>query len=324
MKGQYHVIVQNNRVKYEFDIRRNITIIKGDSATGKTTLVSLIETYDRLGSDSGIEVVCTRRCLTVNNSNWEAVLDRSSDSIVFIDEENTIIKSKDFAKKIQGTSNYYVIVTRENLPNLPYSVEEIYGIHNSGRYSDLRKTYNSFYRLYGSPFSGYDRKVQKIIAEDSNAGYEFFKSAACTDINVFSAGGKTKIRRMLVEDPDSTVLIIADGAAFGSEISEIYMFMRSHSGVHLYLPESFEWILLSSGLIDGNRIKEILEKTEDYVDSSQYFSWEQFYTKLLVEETKNTYLQYSKSKLNIVYLDNRQKTAILHVFHIIWEMMGIS
>ncbi len=36
MKGSYHIIVQNNRIKFEFDIRRNITIIRGDSATGKT------------------------------------------------------------------------------------------------------------------------------------------------------------------------------------------------------------------------------------------------------------------------------------------------
>ena len=42
MKGSYKIIVQNSNVRYEFEIRRNITIIKGDSATGKTTLVNMI------------------------------------------------------------------------------------------------------------------------------------------------------------------------------------------------------------------------------------------------------------------------------------------
>ena len=42
MKGKYHVIVQNKRLRYEFDIKRNITIIRGDSATGKTTLYDYI------------------------------------------------------------------------------------------------------------------------------------------------------------------------------------------------------------------------------------------------------------------------------------------
>jgi predicted ABC-class ATPase len=42
MKGSYRVIVQNSIVRYDFTIRRNITIIKGDSATGKTTLVDIV------------------------------------------------------------------------------------------------------------------------------------------------------------------------------------------------------------------------------------------------------------------------------------------
>ena len=67
--------------------------------SGKTTLVSLIDTYDRLGADSGIEISCAKRCLTINNSNWESVLNSVSDSIIFIDEENTIVKSDDFAKR---------------------------------------------------------------------------------------------------------------------------------------------------------------------------------------------------------------------------------
>ena len=42
MKGKYKVIVQNNRLHYELEIRRNITIIQGNSATGKTTLVNML------------------------------------------------------------------------------------------------------------------------------------------------------------------------------------------------------------------------------------------------------------------------------------------
>ena len=42
MKGIHHIIVSNGNSKYEFDIKRNITILKGDSATGKTTLIEMI------------------------------------------------------------------------------------------------------------------------------------------------------------------------------------------------------------------------------------------------------------------------------------------
>ena len=49
MTGSVHIIVQNERIKYEFVLRRNLTIIRGDSATGKTTLVDTIREHQNLG-----------------------------------------------------------------------------------------------------------------------------------------------------------------------------------------------------------------------------------------------------------------------------------
>ena len=321
MKGKHHIIVQNSRVKFEFDLKRNLTIVRGDSATGKTTLVSLIDTYDRLGADSGIEISCDKRCLTINNSNWESVLNSVSDCIIFIDEENTIVKSDDFARKIQDTDNYYVIITRENLPNLPYSVDEVYGIHTSGRYADLRRTYNSFYQLYTVNELSDAEKVATVIVEDSNSGYDFFKAVVSDDINCISAGGKTKIKRTVMDNEGKHLLVIADGAAFGSEMGELFLYMQKHPEVSLYLPESFEWLILKSGLIDGNRIADILQHTEDFLESSDYFSWERFYTKLLINETEGTYLQYSKQKLNDVYLNPNEKEAVLKAADVVREQI---
>lgn len=45
MKGKYKISIQNKKIKYEFEIRRNISIIRGDSATGKTTLVDMVREY---------------------------------------------------------------------------------------------------------------------------------------------------------------------------------------------------------------------------------------------------------------------------------------
>ena len=38
MKGTQHVEVSNRNAKFRFDLHRNITIVRGDSGTGKTTL----------------------------------------------------------------------------------------------------------------------------------------------------------------------------------------------------------------------------------------------------------------------------------------------
>ena len=43
MKGKHRVVVSTKRLKYDFELRRNLTIIRGDSATGKTTLIDMIQ-----------------------------------------------------------------------------------------------------------------------------------------------------------------------------------------------------------------------------------------------------------------------------------------
>mgnify|MGYP000975839891 CR=1 FL=1 len=68
MKGKHQIVVQNKRIHFSFSVKRNITLIKGDSATGKTTLFSMIEEYDRLGNDSGIQVQCDKRCTSLSDS----------------------------------------------------------------------------------------------------------------------------------------------------------------------------------------------------------------------------------------------------------------
>lgn len=322
MRGEVQVVVQNKRIRFEFVLHRNITVVRGDSATGKTTLISMIEAYANGGEETGIELQCKKRCLTINNSNWEAILGSVSDCVLFADEDMTAVKTVEFARAIQDTDNYYVFITRENLPNLPYSIEEVYGIHTSGKFADLKRTYNSFYRLYPLNHPQVQRKAETVVVEDSNSGFEFFQAIAGEE--VISAGGKANIRNVLTarDHSEDTVLIIADGAAFGSEIGEIFLYMARHPEVYLYLPESFEWIILKSGLIDGNRIKDILDRPMDYIESKEYFSWEQFFTKLLVQETKDTYLQYSKRQLNDVYLNPKEKKAIMHVVEPIWAFLG--
>lgn len=57
MKGKHKIIVQNNRLHYEFEIKRNITVIQGNSATGKTTLINMLRQWENLGTSSGVDVM---------------------------------------------------------------------------------------------------------------------------------------------------------------------------------------------------------------------------------------------------------------------------
>ena len=94
--------------------------------------------------------ITTKVCYVLEGALWKEQLSGISDSIVFIDEGNEFIKTVEFAEEIQNSDNYYVIISREALPALPYSVEEIYGIRTSGKYGTLKQSYHEFYRIYGA------------------------------------------------------------------------------------------------------------------------------------------------------------------------------
>jgi len=57
MKGKYKIVVSAKRLRYDFEIRRNLTIIRGDSATGKTTLIDMSQEYVNNPSGTPVEVM---------------------------------------------------------------------------------------------------------------------------------------------------------------------------------------------------------------------------------------------------------------------------
>ena len=96
MKGNIKVVVSTKKLRYELNLRRNITIIQGDSATGKTTLIQIINDYlSRTGP--GTDVICKKKC-AVLSGDLESVLirlERLSDTIVFANEQEHFYIPKD-------------------------------------------------------------------------------------------------------------------------------------------------------------------------------------------------------------------------------------
>lgn len=325
MKGKYKVIVRNNKLHYEFEIKRNITIIQGDSATGKTTLINMLRQAENLGESSGVDVLSNVPCRILEGVSWKLILQNTAGTIFFIDEENAFINTEEFAAEVRGSDNYFVLITRENLYNLPYSVEEIYGLYASGRYQNTKKIYQQMYRIY-SDIQELPIKPELFIVEDSNSGYEFFKAVSDErNLECESAGGKSNIFSKIKNVKNREVCVIADGAAIGPEMNGLYEISHKKKNIHLYLPESFEWIVLKSGLIDDREIRKILETPELFIDSKKYFSWERFFTNLLIEKTKNSYLQYRKSAINKTYLHSKNKEKILNCIEAIqWWRLFIA
>ena len=174
MKGKHKIEVRSGRVVFTIELERNITILRGDSATGKTTLVEMLQAYETYGRQSGVTVSCDKLCRVLSGVNWELQLNATHDSIVFVDEGSTFVSSLDFARAIQHSDNYYVLVTREDLSTLPYSVNAILKLKKTT--SRFKRTYNKAYPIYDSLTASNVQLegVEKLLTEDANSGYQLF------------------------------------------------------------------------------------------------------------------------------------------------------
>jgi hypothetical protein len=300
MLGKYEIEIYNNRVHYFLTIKRNITILKGDSATGKTELIRLISEYELSGVSSGITLSCDVKCRVLTAADWELRFKIMKNCIIFIDETAAFIHTKRFAELVKGSDNYFVIVTRDELSQLPYSIDEIYGFRDATdtqKYKTYRRIYNEMYKLYNLE-NNQDFTPEFVITEDSNSGFEFFNilySGKCV-----SAHGKSNVCDQIRESNEKKILAIVDGAAFGCEMGKIFRYLQSNKiDCIIYAPESFEYLVLRVGIFDIPQ--PVLSETYQYADSTKYMSWEEFYTAYLADITRNSVAQYGKAKLADYY-----------------------
>lgn len=310
MKGIQNLRISNRNVVFELSLCRNITIVRGDSGTGKTTLYSMIADHARFGAASGVSLVCDKACIALNDMDWVHQLHKTSDSIVFVDEGDRFVYSKEFAEEIRKSDNYYVLFIRENLHELPYSVEEIYEIKTSGKYHTLKQRYKGGANcVYAGTASG-KKNFHVLLTEDAKSGLQFFEHYYQeADVECITTHGNSGIFGWLEKNLDKKVFVLADGAAFGAEMNRVMELQkRFPDRITICLPESFEWLILRSGLIAAKDLENILKNPSEYIDSNEHFSWEQFFYRYLVENTKDTYKQYSKERIGQFYvIENNAK-----------------
>lgn len=305
MKGNVRVVVSTKKLRYELNLRRNITILQGDSASGKTTLIQIISDYQSGRTGPGTEIVCDRKCIVLAGDAEGAIMRLKSltEAVVFVDEQESFLYSKAFSEAVLASGCYFVFVTRDGLNMLPYSVNEIYYLKNSGYYQNTRQVYNSMYQVY--PEAEMNKKIEPslILTEDSNAGYEMYEAIG-QDIKVpcDSAGGKSNIAKYILANKEEQILAIVDGAAFGADMQSVMRVLEMSKGSYVWTPESFEYLVLQSGIVQAEGLSEIMENPGDFIESSEYSSWERFFTCLLDNLTRNTIYEYSKKKLNPNYL----------------------
>ena len=225
MIGKHRVQIGDNTIRYDLVLSRNITIIRGDSGTGKTTLYNLIQEMNQK-KNSGIAWNCDCGCYALTDFDWEDVIERHPKSIIFVDENFSSMRSEKFASIVNSADNYFVLITRAYLPMLAYSIKEVYSMHVSGKYATLNNEYeitvNELQNVYSSTLSYPPRLITPdyVLCEDSNSGLEMFHALAeRVSAECHSAHGKSNIPEKVLDfEENKTYLIIVDGAAYGPEI----------------------------------------------------------------------------------------------------------
>ena len=248
--------------------------------------------------------------------DWLQIFSHAENTIFFIDEGYRFIFSKDFADLISGTDNYYVLITRRPLTCLPYSINEIYGIRTTGKYHFPQQIYHEFYPLYQNRTIHTGEGSVVFLVEDSKSGFQFV-SACCGEENIcISAGGNSNIYNKLTEIPNGQrIIVLADGAAFGAYIAKALQYAGAMEDIALYFPESFEWLILRSGVLQETDLQEILKHPEDYIDSRKYISWERFFTDYLESVTEGDAIRhYKKAQLGKFYLEGKNRERIIDQF----------
>lgn len=304
MTGKVDIELRTPLIEYSISLRRNITFIKGDSGTGKSYLCNLLEQALEGVEDVTMTVSQSVDCLVLPrvtsnpriSKSWDEIIKSCEDTVIFIDESCDCWKSGIFSRVIQGTSNYYVLISRSMHSDIPYSVDSLL-------YFDRTITEVSPHifsrQIISDSLVETQFAPELLITEDEKTGYHLYQYMY--DIPVLSAKSKTKINKRLkslAAQGIDNILVIADGAAFGAEVEQVTQILQAvFQNSYIYLPESFEWVILHSPVFSCiPEIDDVLYKYLDFIDWSIYFSTERYFTEMLSKFTKDLSLKtYDKS-----------------------------
>jgi energy-coupling factor transporter ATP-binding protein EcfA2 len=173
MIGKYYIEISNRKLKYKLEIERKITLIKGNSGTGKTTLIKIIQGYIEQGNKSGIKIkndASVPLAVFTPTANWEHDLTELKENIIFIDESVDYLYSRGFQTLFSESDNYIVIISRSgNFNHLPYAINSIFELRTQ---SSSEGNITQMYRLYTE--NNLVQNAEFVINEDSNSGKDIF------------------------------------------------------------------------------------------------------------------------------------------------------
>ena len=308
MIGSYHLRVKTKKVSFDLTLERQISIVRGDTATGKSYFAEIIDQYAKeisSGVPTTVKVITDFSFLKVitNPETVNYELRGKSNGLVIIDEITVSKLHSQLPEIILGSDNYFLLITRLSLSNLPYSIWEIYEF-NSSRAIDNGKVFTETLSLRQYKDVSESFSPDRLLVEDSGTGYAFFNKALPNTI-VESANGNSNVhiilQEWLLKYSGLNIDIVVDSAAYGAFIEDLILVTEENFGknnIIIFTPESFEWLVLNTKVL--SKYCSFLSQPYMYCDTKQYHSWEVFFEKMLVDLLRERYkVVYSKNRDNV-------------------------
>lgn len=129
------IMIKAGKFQYDLNLDNRITIIQGNSGTGKTTLANLIDEMN-FAPKSYVKVYPKVQIRRFVKSDLESK--NYDKNIIFIIDEGTFERSKEFARIVNTVENKFIIITRDSLPTIHYSSDSVNTLEMDG---------NNVYRL---------------------------------------------------------------------------------------------------------------------------------------------------------------------------------
>lgn len=303
MKKEYNIIIDNSEAGYLFNlnIKDKVTLLKGGSGEKKTLFRNSVRDFN----DGVLGINCnTNIILDYTDNNFDPdseYLQNVDGKIIVLDENSRYFRHKNFGLFIRNSDSYFIIICRKEqvfenkFNNVDYAVSSIYKLYEDNNGVIRNKP------MFDVENLNTRTKLDYIICEDSKSGLNFFREVTKDNMvdknNLFrckTSEGKGNIFKHVkfLKSINKTCSIVADLCAYGNLVFPLIPFIDGGIADILNI-ESFEWLILNSGLFGALEIPDDLDRV-------RHNTLETFYTEYL-----NHLIDYEKgNELDKVILDN--------------------
>lgn len=298
--------VSSDSVSYSLLLESKITVIRGDSGVGKTTLIDLI---DAVGNGAvSLKLSDTRYTpLVLRTKDWASLMttNQYNRCVYFLDDRDCIVTDA-FAKMVQmDECSFFVIANRKtDLRELTDTWGRgvsplkglIYGTYSVKRLQTGTDGISRFAPYYAFSINSSEHP-NKVVTEDSKSGYAFFHSInSLTE----SLNGNGNIESYLSNCVSGDVVaLLVDLAVLGGVADAIFATALSRKCDVCMCSEyrSFEYMLLRSNLL-----KPLLDYRKDVTNDMicKEPTDERLATEVLKQVVVNTPISYNKGDTQLI------------------------